>query len=137
MPPVCPRPRRTLVERQINLLARDTPQIDHPLATSLGPQRNGPIMKRLPQEYESATGRSALQDHPEWNIAHRTLLAAGIPTVENTGGEVEQLLGQRCSFHAYPWNWPEGDACPIRFVAITDPNGNYQLAAGLEVGQLA
>jgi len=125
---------RWLVDQQINLLALDTPQIDHPLATSLGPHRNGPVMKRLPKEYEAATGHPALQDHPEWNVAHRTLLAAGIATVENTGGDVGELTGQRCSFHAYPWNWPEGDACPIRFVAITDPRGTYHLEAGLEAG---
>jgi len=119
-----------LVSREVKLLAMDTPQIDHPLATSLGPHRNGPLMRRLPKDYERETGRPALQDFPEWNIAHRTLLAAGIPTVENAGGDVAELTGRRCTLHAYPWKWPEGDACPIRFVAITDPNRTYRLEAG-------
>lgn len=119
-----------LVARRIKLLAVDTPQVDHPLATSLGAQRNGPLMRRLPKEYESATGRSVSVDFPEWNPAHRLLLAAGIPTVENAGGDVDELVGQRCTLQAYPWKWPEGDACPIRFVAITDPGGNVRLEAG-------
>lgn len=119
-----------LVKRGIHLLAMDTPQIDHPLATSLGPHRNGPQMRRLPKEYEQRTGRPPLQDFPEWNPAHRALLEAGIPTVENTGGDVAEVVGQRCTFQALPWKWPEGDACPIRFVAITDPKGSYRLEAG-------
>ena len=31
---------------------------------------------------------------------------------------------------SYPWNWPEGDACGVRFVALLDPAGNYRLEAG-------
>lgn len=119
-----------LVSRQIRLLAMDTPQIDHPLATSLGPHRNGPLMKRLPKDYEQQTGRAPLLDFPEWNAAHRTLLAAGIPTIENAGGDVAELAGSRCSLQAYPWNWLEGDACPIRFVAMVDSSGEYRLEAG-------
>ena len=59
-------------------VAVDTPQVDHPLATSLGLQRNGPQMKRLPKAYQSATGRDPKTDFPEWNPAHCVLLSAGI-----------------------------------------------------------
>jgi kynurenine formamidase len=119
-----------LVAKGVKLVAVDTPQVDHPLATSLGPHRNGPQMRRLPKAYETETGRPPLFDHPEWNIAHRTLLSAGIPTIENVGGDVDELVGRRCTFHAYPWNWQEGDACGIRFVAILDPSGAYRLEPG-------
>jgi kynurenine formamidase len=119
-----------LVAQRIKLLATDTPQVDHPLATSLGPHRNGPLIKRLPKDYEIEKGRTALADFPDWNPAHRALLAAGIPTIENVGGEVGMLSGRRCTFHAYPWNWPEGDACPVRFVAICDPRGSYRIGDG-------
>ena len=119
-----------LVDRRVSLVAMDTPQIDHPLATSLGPHRNGPQMKRLAKSYESATARSATADFPDWNPAHRALLSAGVPTIENVGGDVEDVLGKRCTFQAYPWNWHEGDACPVRFVAILDPSGAYRLDAG-------
>ena len=111
----------------VKLVAVDTPQIDHPLATSLGKHRNGPQMKRLPGEYEAVTGRSASADFPAWNPAHRALLAAGIPTIENAGGDLDALVGKRCTFQAYPWYWLEGDACPIRFVAFLDPAGTYRL----------
>lgn len=129
-PGLAPAAAKWLVERRVNLVAVDTPQIDHPLATSLGLHRNGPQMKRIPKEYESDTGRNAREDFPDWNPAHRILLEAGVPTVENVGADVDELLGKRCTFHAYPWNWSEGDACPIRMVAILDPGGNYRLGAG-------
>ena len=40
-----------LVTKDRKLVAVDTPQVDHPLATSLGPHRGGPTMKRLAGEY--------------------------------------------------------------------------------------
>jgi kynurenine formamidase len=119
-----------LAAKGVKLVAIDTPQVDHPLATSLGLQRNGPQMRRLPKAYHSETGRDPRTDFPEWNPAHRALLAAGVPTIENVGGEVDALIGKRCTFQAYPWNWPEGDACLIRFVAILDPAGTYRLDPG-------
>ncbi len=119
-----------LVEKGVKLVAIDTPQVDHPLATSLGPHRGGPLMNRLAGHYERETGRNPKRDHPEWNIAHRTLLEAGIPTVENVGGNVAELVGQRACLHAAPWRWLEGDACVIRFVAITDPTGSARIEPG-------
>lgn len=119
-----------LIERDVRLLAMDTPQIDHPLATSLGLHRNGPQMKRLAEDYGSETGRSASTDFPEWVPSHRLLLGAGIPTIENVGGDIDALAGRRATFHAMPWNWPEGDACPVRFVGIADRSGEYRVAAG-------
>ncbi|RDE08228.1 cyclase family protein [Pelagibacterium lacus] len=122
-----------LVMRKVRLVAMDTPQIDHPLATSLGLHRGGPLMNRLPGKYQEETGRDPRQDHPEWNVAHKTLLEAGIPTVENVGGDVEEVLGQRAAFHALPWRWLEGDACVIRFIAMTDPANSVAIESGTAV----
>jgi kynurenine formamidase len=119
-----------LVDKRVKLVAVDTPQVDHPLATSLGLQRNGPQMRRLAKAYQTVTGRDPKGEFPEWNPAHRTLLSAGIPTIENVGAEVDALLGKRCTFQAYPWNWPEGDACVVRLTAILDPSGAYRLESG-------
>jgi kynurenine formamidase len=121
---------RWLVERQVKLVGVDTATVDHPMATSLAGHRGGPIIKELPRQYRASTGRDPEQDHPDWNIAHKTLLEAGIPTIENVGGAVDGIAGLRCAFHAYPWYWPEGDACVIRLTAILDPGGEYRLADG-------
>jgi len=119
-----------LVARGVKLVAVDTAAVDHPLATSLAPHRNGPQIKYLAPEYFAETGRDVLEDFPDWNIAHKALLAAGIPTIENVGGDVDTVLGKRCTFHAMPWRWPEGDACVIRFVAMLDPDGKCRIESG-------
>jgi kynurenine formamidase len=119
-----------LVAKKVALVGIDTAAIDHPLATSLGPHRNGPLMKRLPKLYETETGRNPKKDHPEWNAAHKVLLRAGIPTIENVGGGLSQVSGKRCTFHAYPWKWVTGDACAIRLMAIVDPGGKYRIERG-------
>jgi len=119
-----------LVEKSCRLVAVDTPQVDHPLATSLGPHRGGPTMRRLAGEYEKATGRDAKTAFPEWNVAHRTLLAAGIPTIEQVGGDVDAVLGRRATLAATPWKFEHGDACPVRLVAFIDPGGDCRVASG-------
>ncbi len=119
-----------LVAKRPLLVGIDTAAIDHPLATSLGPHRNGPLMKRLPAAYEAETGRRPKADHPDWNGAHKVLLGAGIPTIENVGGGLDRVTGKRCTFHAYPWKWRGGDGCVIRLMAILDPGGAYRIEQG-------
>jgi kynurenine formamidase len=119
-----------LAAKRVKLVGVDTATVDHPLATSLGPHRNGPQIKYLLPEYRQAKGREAIEDFPEWNPAHKRLLGAGIPTVENVGGDVDAVTGKRCTFQGFPWKWLEGDACVIRLVAMLDPSGNYRLESG-------
>lgn len=119
-----------LVDKQVKLLGIDTPQVDHPMATSLVPHRNGPTMKRLAPEYKAEVGREALEDFPDWIPAHRLLLNSNIPTIENVGGDLNELSGKRVSLHAMPWKWSEGDASVIRLVAICDPSGSYSIESG-------
>lgn len=119
-----------LVSKNVRLVGVDTPFIDHPLATSMGEHRNGPQIQRLTDKYAEATGGDARRDFPDWNPAHRTLLGAGIPTIENVGGDIDAVTASRCTFHAMPWRWSAADACMIRLVAIADPSGTYRLATG-------
>lgn len=119
-----------LVKKECRVVAMDTPQIDHPLATSLGPHRGGPLMNRLVAKYQDETGLDPKKEHPEWNIAHKTLLAAGIPTIEQVGGDVDSMLGKRATLAATPWNWKHGDACQVRFIAMVDPGGNCRIEPG-------
>ena len=119
-----------LVAKECKLVAVDTQQIDHPLATSLGPHRGGPTMRRLASEYQAVTGKDAKTEHGEWNVAHKILLGAGIPTIEQIGGDVDSLLGKRATFAATPWKFQYGDACPVRFVAMLDPSGSLRIDSG-------
>jgi kynurenine formamidase len=121
-----------LIDRSVKLVGVDTATVDHPLATSLAQSYRGlgPLIKELPRRYEARTGRPPAEDFPEWNPAHRALLAAGIPTIENVGADLDAVDGRWCTFQAYPWFWPEGDACVVRLVAILDPTGSYRLESG-------
>ncbi len=119
-----------LVEKECRMVAVDTPQVDHPLATSLGPHRGGPLMNRLAGDYEAATGLDPRKEHPEWNIAHKTILGAGIPTIEQVGGDVDLLAGKRATFAATPWAFEHGDACQVRFIGMIDPSGNCRVDDG-------
>ena len=129
-PGLAPEAAQWLIDKGAILVGMDTPAIDHPLATSLGLHRGGPLMKRLPKKYQDETGRDPRKDFPEWNPAHRALLAAGIPTIENVGGDVDELLDRRCTLHAAPWRWTDGDACTVRLMALTDPSGQYRIEPG-------
>jgi kynurenine formamidase len=118
------------VERGVKLVGIDTPHVDHPLATALAAHRGGPTARYLPARYQALTGRSAREDFPELNPAHRILLTAGIPTIENVGGDVDSVLGRRVTLHAMPWRWADGDACPIRLVALVDTDGGFRIEQG-------
>jgi kynurenine formamidase len=119
-----------LVKMDCKLVAVDTPQVDHPLATSLGTHRGGPLMNRLVADYKRGTGLDPKTEHPEWNVAHKILLAAGIPTIEQVGGDVDVLAGKRATLVATPWKFDHGDACPVRLVALTDPSGTCRIDSG-------
>jgi kynurenine formamidase len=119
-----------LIKKNPKFVAVDTPFIDVPLATSMGPHRGGPQMKRLAIEYNKATGKDAVKEFPEWYPAHKALAAAGIPTVEQVGGDVDELLGKRATMAATPWKFEHGDACPVRMIAMVDPSGSCRVAAG-------
>jgi kynurenine formamidase len=129
-PGLSKRAAEWLVSKGVKTVGVDTATVDHPLATSIGPHRNGPQIKYLLPEYKEATGREASADFPEWNPAHRTLLKAGIPTIENVGADLDAVSGKRCTFQGFPWKWHEGDACVIRLVAMLDPSGTYRFESG-------
>jgi len=121
-----------LIDREVTLVAIDTASIDHPLATSLAQAHRfiGPHVVELPRRYKKKTGRIVVEDFPEWMPAHRLLAEAGVPTIENVGGDVDLVTSRRCTFHAMPWYWPQGDACIVRFVAIVDSTGEYRIEKG-------
>ena len=119
-----------LVKKGVKTVGIDTADVDHPCATSLVNHREGPQVKYVMQEYKQQTGREPKADHPEWRIAHRTLLKGGVPTIESVGGDIGELVGKRVTLQGFPWNWAGGDACVIRLVALLDPSGQLMLESG-------
>lgn len=119
-----------LIDRKVKLVGVDTAAVDHPMATSLAAHRGGPLIRRLPKHYENMTGRDPRADFPRWMPAHRLLLAAGVPTIENAGGQLQALAGKRATFHAMPWRFERGDGCIVRLVAFIDADGSCQIESG-------
>lgn len=119
-----------LLAKGVKMVGVDTATVDHPMATSLGRHRNGPIVPILPRRYEEVVGSRPEDDFPDWNPAHKALLGAAVPTLENVGGALDSINGMRVTFQAFPWFWPKGDACVVRLTAFLDPSGEYRLGAG-------
>ena len=119
-----------LVGKKVKFVAVDTPFVDHPLATIMGPHRGGPQMKRLAGEYQAATGKDPKVVHGKWNVAAKAFAEAGIPYVVQVGGDVDDLSGKRATITATPWKLEYGDACPVRVIAMTDPTGNLRIDEG-------
>jgi kynurenine formamidase len=129
-PGLAPEAALWLRDAGAKLVGVDTAYVDHPLATQLADHRGGPLAPYLVPRYESETGRVASEDFPDLNPAHRALLEADIPTIENVGGDADLLLGKRVTIQSFPWRWPEGDACPVRLVALRDDRGDYRIETG-------
>ena len=130
-PGFVPSAGKWFVEKQVKVVGHDTQANDHPLATAIGPQRNGPLHPHLAAEYkEWSGGRDWKQDFPEWEPVHRILFKNGILGIENVGGDIDKVTDRRCTFAFFPWNWDRGDGCIIRLVAIVDPKGAYRIEKG-------
>jgi kynurenine formamidase len=119
-----------IVERGVKMLGIDTNALDHPLGTKLADHGPGPSHPWLNDEYRALHGRDILDDFPHWEPAHKIMMGAGIPGIENVGGELDLVTGKRCTFMAFPWRWPDGDGCVVRVMAVLDPNQTYRLSEG-------
>ena len=115
-----------LVSKKVKLVGMDTAAIDHPMATSLVHKRNGPIIKRLAARYQEEIGVDPLEQFPDLQPAHTVLLEAGIPTIEELGGQLDEACGQSMTVAALPWKWKRGDASLVRVVAIADETGDFR-----------
>lgn len=121
-----------LVDKGVKLVGIDVQALDHPLGTRMAEHGPGPIMPHLLDEYRAETGREVSEDFPDWEPAHKVMLSAGIPGIENIGGDLDAVTGKRCTFMAFPWRFPQGDGCPIRVVAVIDPDQTFRIPTGAE-----
>jgi kynurenine formamidase len=58
------------------------------------------------------------------------MVKGGIPGIENVGGDLDEIVGKRSFFIAFPWRWRGGDGCIVRVLAITDPDGDFRFEKG-------
>ncbi|MCK5553358.1 MAG: cyclase family protein [Deltaproteobacteria bacterium] len=78
------------------------------------------VMPWLDEEYRRETGKDPDKEYPEMEPAHRILSKAGIPGIENAGGDIDEVTGMRCTIAAFPLRYEEGDGSMVRLVAIVE-----------------
>ena len=120
-----------IVERGVKMVGVDVQALDHPLGTKLADHGPGPSHAYLNDEYRQLTGRDIKDDFRHWEPAHKIMMGAGIPGIENVGGDLDLITGKRCTFMAFPWRWAQGDGCVVRLIAITNPNQAFRIERGL------
>ena len=107
-----------VVEMGLKWIGVDCGSPDHPM-------NNGAILKRRPdlvEAFEKKMGRSIDEIFPTKNrfCMHRIPFTEKITHVENIGGDVDQVLGQRCNIGVFPWKLIGGDGCISRVIAFLD-----------------
>jgi kynurenine formamidase len=104
-----------LVEMRIAWTGMDCGSGDHPLNTTIRRMRPD-----LVEEYEARVGKRLDEVFPKEDlfVMHRVPFKHHILHVENLGGDVEQVLNQRCLIGVFPWKFVGGEASIARVVAF-------------------
>jgi kynurenine formamidase len=119
-PGLVPSAAEWLVEKGVKAVGVDQQALDHPLATAIGYHGPGPLLPDVCAEYEEYTGRSVKEDFPSWEPCHNILLGNHVMGFENVGGDIDEVLGQRCIIAGFPIRWVGGDGSMVRLVAIIE-----------------
>ena len=104
------------VQKKVKAVAIDGGAIDSPLA-------HRPLDKMgswLYLEYLEETGKDGKEEFPIYEPCHLALAKAGIPGIENAGGQIEEVVGKRCTMAAFPFKYEGGEAALVRLVAIVE-----------------
>ncbi|NLA75820.1 MAG: hypothetical protein GX846_10195 [Deltaproteobacteria bacterium] len=79
-----------------------------------------PLKEQMPWLYTAyckATGRNPDEDFPDYEPCHRKFMQAGCITVENAGGDVDEVTGKRMIIAALPFRCEMADGGFVRLVA--------------------
>ena len=87
-----------------------------PTRPSTAPAPRPPHRGRVQEEF----GHEPIEDYPEWEPVHTILLGNNVMGIENLGGDIEKVKGQRFMFCAFPLRWYMGDGTIVRAVAMID-----------------
>lgn len=88
--------------------ATDAPLWHHPLNEQ---------MPWLYKEYKEVTGEDPAIKYNDYEPCHRLFMQAGVCTVENAGGEIDECTGKRMIIAAFPFRCEVADGGFVRLVA--------------------
>jgi len=88
--------------------ATDAPLWHHPLKEQ---------MPWLADVYKEATGKDPAIEFPDYEYCHRKFMQHGVATIENAGGDVDDVTGRRMTIAAFPFRCEMADGGFVRLVA--------------------
>ena len=125
-----------MMDRKIKWFGIDCGSGDHAMNTSirhmrpdLAAQFEAKVGMRCAEffgEYEythSLSGRKVVSDIFPF---HSYAFQEGLIHAENVGGDIEQVLNQRCIIGAFPWRYDGLEACPCRIVCMFDAGDDVE-----------
>lgn len=103
------------LDRRLRWIGFDMASPDHPANSSLRRLIADHDLRRA----EQVLGGPIAGVFPSegFQVVHVILCQAGVPIVENVGGAIDALLGQRFTAYAFPWRFEGGEAAMVRVVA--------------------
>jgi kynurenine formamidase len=107
-----------LAKKKVKAVGVDTQALDHPLGTMLA--QPPPLLPWVEEAYQAETGHKVSDDFPYWEPAHRLMLTNGIVGWENVGGDIDKVVGKRCTIFGLPTKWINGDGSNVRLVAMLE-----------------
>jgi len=104
----------------------------HPIQGGLESLRCNLVNFRSRQEYLAAIAAYSETLPPSaWVLGGGWSMPA-FPGGTPVAADLDAVTGKRCTFMAFPWRFPLGDGCPIRVVAVIDPDQTFRIPAGTE-----
>jgi kynurenine formamidase len=119
-----------MLEMEIKWFGIDAGSGDHPMNTTI---RN--MRPDLTVQFEDAVGMSVTDFFPPFEYTHKWsgrrvkgdmfpfhnyAFQEGLVHAENVGGNITQVLNQRCIIGAFPWKFEGLESCPCRIIAFFD-----------------
>jgi kynurenine formamidase len=84
------------------------------------PLWHDPLSEQMPwldKAYRKATGLDPTVTHPDYEPCHRLYMQNGVCTVENAGGDIDEVTGKRMIIAAFPFRCEMADGGFVRLVA--------------------
>ena len=84
------------------------------------PLWHDPLSEQMPwldKAYRKATGLDPTVTFPDYEPCHRIYMQQGVCTVENAGGDIDEVTGKRMTIAAFPFRCEMADGGFVRLVA--------------------
>ena len=109
------------IRRKIRWIGVDCGSADHPMNTIIRnwmPRQAAEADVHFQEKY--GKGLAEVFDDSKYQLMHIDLFPHGIIHAECVGGDIDLLLGRRCTIGCFPWRFVDGESSISRIVAFVD-----------------